>query len=73
MDIAATMEGLLLPHWLMIAGTMLAVAGLIGLVLSRRQQAKVQDDPAIEQSPEPRPQVPPLPELLDSRPRKDRR
>jgi hypothetical protein len=74
MDIATTaMEWLLLPHWLMIAGTVLVVAGLIGLVVSRRQQAKVQDDPANEQTPEPRPQVPPLPPLLDSRPRKDRR
>jgi hypothetical protein len=43
------------PHWLMIAGTLLVSAGLIGLVMSRRQQAKVQDDPATEQSPEPHP------------------
>jgi hypothetical protein len=57
------------PHWLMIAGTLLVIAGLIGLVMSRRQQAKVQD----EQSPEPRPQLSPLPDLLDSRPRKSRR
>jgi hypothetical protein len=49
------------------------IAGLIGLVISRRQQAKVQDDPANEPSPEPRPQLPPLPDLLDSRPRKSRR
>jgi len=61
------------PHWLMIAGTLLVIAGLIGLVMSRRQQAKVQDDPATEQSPEPRPQLPPLPDLLDSRPGKNRR
>jgi hypothetical protein len=64
------MEWLQLPHWLMIAGTLLVIAGLIGLVVSRRQQqAKVQDDPATEQ----RPQLPPLPDLLDSRPRKSRR
>jgi hypothetical protein len=74
-DIAKTaMEWLQLPHWLMIAGTLLVIAGLIGLVVSRRQQqAKVQDDPATEQSPEQRPQLPPLPDLLDSRPRKSRR
>jgi hypothetical protein len=53
---------------------LLVIAGLIGLVVSRRQQqAKVQDDPATEQSPEQRPQLPPLPDLLDSRPRKSRR
>ena len=71
MDIVKTaMEWLQLPHWLMIAGTLLVIAGLIGLVVSRRQQqAKVQDDPATEQ----RPQLPPLPDLLDSRPRKSRR
>jgi hypothetical protein len=67
------MEWLQLPHWLMIAGALLVIAGLIGLVISRRQQAKVQDDPANEPSPEPRPQLPPLPDLLDSRPRKSRR
>jgi hypothetical protein len=61
------------PHWLMIAGTLLVIAGLIELVMSRRQQAKVQDDPATEESPEPRPQMSPLPDLLDSRPRKSRR
>jgi hypothetical protein len=74
LDIVKTaMEWLQLPHWLMIAGTLLVIAGLIGLVISRRQQAKVQDDPANEPSPEPRPQLPPLPDLLDSRPRKSRR
>jgi hypothetical protein len=65
------MEWLQLPHWLMIAGTLLVIAGLTGLAVRRRQQAKVQDDPA--QSPEPRPQLPPLPDLLDSQPRKSRR
>jgi protein-S-isoprenylcysteine O-methyltransferase Ste14 len=61
------------PHWLMIAGILLVIAGLIGLLMSRRQHAKVQDDPTTEPSPEPRPQLPPLPDLLDSRPRKSRR
>jgi hypothetical protein len=67
------MEWLQLPHWLMIAGTLLVIAGLIGLVMSRRKQPKAQHDPATEQRPEPRPQLPPLPDLLDSRPRKSRR
>jgi hypothetical protein len=40
------MEWLQLPHWLMIARTLLVIAGLIGLVMSRRKQPKVQDDPA---------------------------
>jgi hypothetical protein len=61
------------PHWLMIAGTLLVIAGLIGLVMSRRQRAKFQDDPVTEQIPEPRPQMSPLPDLLDSRSRKSRR
>ena len=59
------MERLQLPHWLMIAGTLLVIAGLI--------EPKAQHDPATEQRPEPRPQLPPLPDLLDSRPRKSRR
>ena len=67
------MEWLLFPHWLILAGTLLVIAGLIGLVMSRKQQTKVQNDPVTEQGPEPRPQLPPLPDLLDSRPRKDRR
>jgi hypothetical protein len=66
--VSGAMEWLELPYWLMIAGTLLVIAGLIGLVISSRQQAKGQDDPATEQ----RPQLPPLPDLLDSRPRKDR-
>jgi hypothetical protein len=67
------MEWLALPHWLIVAGTLLVIAGLIGLVIRRKQFTKVQDDPASEPSPEPRPQLPPLPDLLDSRPRKNRR
>jgi hypothetical protein len=62
-----------LPPWLMIAGSLLVIASLIGLLVSRRQQAKVQDDPVTEQNPDPRPRLPPLPDLLDSRPRKSRR
>jgi hypothetical protein len=62
-----------LPHWLILAGTLLVIAGLIGLIVSRNRRAQIHDDQATEQSPERRPQLPPLPDLLDSRPRKDRR
>jgi hypothetical protein len=60
------------PHWLMMAGTLLVIAGLIGLVISRSPPAKVQDDPVADLGPEQRPQLPPLPDFLDSLPRKDR-
>jgi hypothetical protein len=43
-----------LPHWLILAGTLLVIAGLIRSVINRKQLAKVQDDPT-EQSSEPRP------------------
>jgi len=52
------------PYWLILAGTLLVIAGLIGWIVNRKQLAKVQDDPT-EQSSEPRPQLPPLPDLLD--------
>ena len=61
--------GMEYPHWLIVAGALLVIAGLIGLVIQRRQLAKVQDDPARDLSPEPRPQLPPLP----ARPPKKRR
>ena len=62
--------GMEYPHWFIIAGTLLVIAGLIGLVIRSKQLAKV--DPTGELSPEPRPQLPPLPDLLDSRPRRNR-
>ncbi|WP_338827640.1 hypothetical protein [Bradyrhizobium sp. 27S5] len=52
-----------LPHWLILAGAVLVVVGLIGLVISRRHQAKGQDEPATEPSLEPSPQLPTLPDL----------
>ncbi|SIO55887.1 hypothetical protein SAMN05443247_08148 [Bradyrhizobium erythrophlei] len=67
------MDWLALPHWLIIAGALLVIAGLIGLVIRRKQPAEVQDDPDGKPRPEPRSQLPPLPDLLDSRPRKNRR
>ena len=72
MDTVKTAMGWLeLPHWLMLAGAVLVVVGLIGLAI--RQRAKVQDNPGSEPITEPRPQLPPLPDLLDSGPRKNRR
>jgi hypothetical protein len=72
LDTVKTAMGWLeLPHWLMLAGAVLVVVGLIGLAI--RQRAKVQDNPGSEPITEPRPQLPPLPDLLDSRPRKNRR
>jgi len=62
-----------LPHLLIMAGALLVIAGIIGFVISRKRMAEVQDDPASDPSPEPRPQLPPLPDLLDSRPRKNGR
>lgn len=72
--IKTAMGWLELPHWLIIAGAVLVVVGLIGLVISRRRRrpADIQDEPATP-SPEPRPQPSPLPDLLGSRPREGRR
>jgi len=61
------------PHWLIIAGAVLVIAGLVGLVIRSKQFAKVQDNPTRDPSSEPRSQLPPLPDLLDSRPREKRR
>lgn len=69
----ALLLSLQLPHWLIIAGAALIAAGLIGLVISRRRWANFRGEATAEPSSEPRPQLSPLPDLLDSRPRKDRR
>ncbi len=61
-----------LPHWLILAGAMLVLIGLIGLVISRRRGIEAEGEPAAETSPEPRPELTSLPDLLDSRPRKGR-
>lgn len=63
-----------MSHWLIIAGSVLVVVGLIGFAIGSRSRAKnVESEPVIAPSPEQRPQSSPLPDLLSSRPRKDRR
>jgi hypothetical protein len=57
-----------LPHWLMIVGALLVVAGFIGVLVSGKKPDEV-DAPLDELTDTTRPQMPPLPSLLDSRPR----
>jgi hypothetical protein len=56
-----------LPHWLMIAGTLLVVAGFIGVQVGGKKADEV-DPPPNEATDIPRQQMPPLPSLLDSKP-----
>jgi len=67
----ALLDSLELPHWLILAGILLLIAGVIGLVIERKRLQKV--DAEANENSEPRPQLPPLPDLLDSRPRRERR
>ena len=66
----ALLDSLELPHWLILAGILLVIAGVTGLVIDRKRLEKVDEGPANEASSEARPQLPPLP---DSRPRRERR
>jgi hypothetical protein len=59
-----------LPHWLMIAGTLLVVAGFVGALVSGKK-AKEVEPPSDEPTDASRQQMPPLPSLLDSRPKTD--
>jgi hypothetical protein len=52
-----------LPHWLMIAGTLLVVAGFVGVLVSGKKATSDEPTDASHQ------QMPPLPSLLDSRPK----
>ena len=61
------MPSLELPHWLMIAGTALVVAGFIGVLVSGKKSEEV--EPPDEPTETPRQPMPPLPGLLDSGPR----
>jgi len=66
-------QSLELPHWLMLVGALLVIAGCIGLAISRKRAAEIDDEAINEPSPEPPPQMPPLPDLLDSRRRPERK
>jgi hypothetical protein len=65
-------QTLQLPHWLMLAGLSLLIAGCIGLALGRKSAAEIDDELVNETNPEPPPQMPPLPRRLDSRRRAER-
>ena len=72
----ALLDSLGLPHWLILAGILLLIAGLIGLVMDRKRLQKVDapnENGEANENSEARPQLPPLPDLLDSRPRRERR
>jgi len=51
----ALLDALELPHWLILAGTLLVIIGVIGLVIGRKKFGKVDDVPADEASGEARP------------------
>jgi len=73
-DIVKTTIGSMeLPHWLIVAGALLTIIGLIGGLVRRKRLADLPDDRVSEPLPERRAQLAPLPDLLDSRPRKERR
>jgi len=55
-----------LPHWLMIAGAVLITIGFLGLALTRKNKEVATPEPPLS-----RPQMPPLPKLLDSSSRKN--
>ena len=65
MDLLSSIK---LPHWLMIAGAILIATGFLGLVFARNKEAATNPD---SEPPVPRPQLPPLPSLLDSSRHKD--
>ena len=72
----ALLDSLELPHWLILAGILLLIAGVIGLVIDRKRLRKVDapnENSEANENGEARPQLPPLPDLLDSRPRRERR
>jgi len=59
-----------LPYWLIIAGTLLVLAGTVGVLVSGKKVDEVSQLP--QPTDAPRQQMPPLPSLLDSRARNDR-
>jgi hypothetical protein len=48
-------QSLGLPHLLMLAGALLVIAGCIGLAISRKKAAEIDDGPVNQASPEPPP------------------
>jgi hypothetical protein len=46
-------QSLGLPHWLMLAGALLVIAGCLGL--ARKKAAEIDDEPVNETNPEPTP------------------
>jgi hypothetical protein len=64
---AAAVASLGLPHWLMIAGALLVMAGFIGFALSRNKAVEIDPGPLPDERAEPRPQIPPLPTLRRTR------
>jgi hypothetical protein len=58
MDLLSSIQ---LPHWLMIAGAVLIALGFLGLVVTRNKATNLDSEPSVM-----RPQLPPLPRLLDS-------
>jgi hypothetical protein len=41
-------QSLGLPHWLMLAGALLVIAGCLGLAISRKKAAEIDDEPVNE-------------------------
>lgn len=60
------LTSLQLPHWLMIAGALLLIIGVIGALLQPKSadEADTTPDKSIQT---PKAQMPPLPKLLESR------
>jgi hypothetical protein len=49
-------QSLGLPHWLILAGALLVIVGCLGLAISRKKAAEIDDEPINESGPEPPPQ-----------------
>jgi hypothetical protein len=64
------MAMLQLPHWLMIAGALLVIAGFVGVLVNGKRVDEVDPPPNLPTD-TPRQQMPPLPSLLESRPKND--
>jgi hypothetical protein len=60
-----------LPHLLMLAGVLLVITGCLGLAISRKKAAQIDDEPLKEPNPESPPQMPPLPRREDARKQPD--